>query len=57
MKKIDGVIGLAAFWVVIIIFEGYWIWAGETDLWLLIGFPVYFGILTFVIAKWSLKLF
>lgn len=52
-----GLAGLFLFWVVILIFELYWLLSGVTDLYLLVGCPVFFGILTFVIMKWSLKLF
>ena len=56
-KGKTGIVGLFLLWIVIFIFEGYWIISGETDLYLLLGCPGFFAILTFIIMKWSLKLF
>lgn len=45
-------------WVVPIpTWEIYWLVTGVTDPYAIFGMPAFFAVLTFVIAKWSMKLF
>lgn len=45
-------------WIVCIpTFEVYWFFTGVVDPWAVFGMPAFFGILTLIIAKWSLRLF
>ena len=52
-----GLVGLFILWIVIFIFEGYYLISGETDLYLLLGMPGFFLVITFVIVVWGLELF
>ena len=56
-KGKNGIGFLILMWFMIAIFEGYWLLTGNRDPWAIIGMPVFFGILTLIIAKWSLRLF
>lgn len=56
-KGKTGIGWLMFMWLVIAIFETYWLVTGVRDPYAIIGMPVFFGILTFVIGKWSLKIF
>ena len=56
-KKQKGIKFLIAWWLVIGIFEAHWLTTGVTDLWAVIGLPGFAAVLTFIIAKWSLRLF
>lgn len=56
-KGKNGVGFLIFMWIMIAIFESYWLLTGNRDLWAIIGMPIFFGLLTLIIAKWSLRLF
>jgi len=43
-------------WVLVIIFEIFWITTGNDDPYAIIGMPVFFGVITFIIGKWSLEI-
>ncbi len=53
----NGLAFLFLMWIVIFIFEGFWLVTGETDLYLLLGMPGFFLVITFVIVMWGLELF
>jgi hypothetical protein len=59
MKKLkgNGAAFLIFMWVVIAIFETYWLITGVRDPWAIIAMPAFFGVLSFVIMKWSLRWF
>ena len=50
-----GLAFLFLMWIVIFIFEGFWLVTGETDLWLLLGMPGFFAIITFIILRYGLE--
>jgi len=56
-KGKGGKIGFLMFmWVLVIIFEIFWITTGNDDPYAIIGMPVFFGVITFIIGKWSLEI-
>lgn len=55
-KGKNGVGFLMFMWVVIIIFEVFWFATGNRDPYAIYGMPAFFAILTFIIGKWSLKI-
>lgn len=59
MKKLkgNGAAWLIFMWVVIATFEGYWLITGNYDPWAIYGMPAFFGVLSLIIMKWSLRWF
>lgn len=55
-KGKTGVFGIVLMWVVAIpTFEIYWLVTGVRDLWVLLGMPGFFGIITFIILRYGLE--